>query len=149
MRFQTDIQLSGRTATGIEIPADVIEALSAGRKPVVKVTINGYSYSSTVARRGERYLVGVNADTRKRAGVAAGDRVEVEIELETGSREMSVPPDLAGAIEADPAARAFFASLTASQRKWFVLDVEQAKRPETRQRRIAKAIEMLRAGKKR
>ncbi len=149
MKFQTDIQLSGKTATGIEIPADLIEALGAGRKPVVRVTINGYSYSSTVARRGERYLVGVNADTRKRAGVAAGDRVEVEIELETGPREMSVPPDLAEAIEADPAAQAFFASLTASQRKWFVLDVEDAKRPETRQRRIAKSIEMLREGQKR
>lgn len=149
MKFQADIQLSGKTATGIEIPADVIETLGAGHKPVVRVTINGYAYSYTVARRGERYLVGVNADVRERAGVVAGDRVDVEVELETGSREISVPSDLAEAIEAEPAAQAFFDSLTTSQRKWFVLDVEGAKRPETRRRRIAKAVEMLRQGKKR
>ena len=149
MKFQADVQLSGKTATGIEIPAEVIDALGGGHKPSVTVTINGYTYSYTVARRGERYLVGVNADVRERAGVVAGDRVEVEIELETGSREILVPSDLAEAIEAEPAAQAFFDSLTASQRKWFVLEVEGAKRPETRQRRIAKSIEMLREGKKR
>lgn len=149
MKFQTDIQLSGKTATGIEIPPDVIDALGAGQKPAVRVTIGGYTYSSTVARRGERYLVGINAGTRERAGVAAGDRVEVEIELDTGSREAAVPPDLAEAMKAEPAAKAFFESLTASQRKWFVLDVEGAKAPETRQRRSARAIRMLREGKKR
>ena len=149
MKFQADVQLSGKTATGIEIPAEVIDALGAGHKPAVRVTMNGYTYSYTVARRGERYLVGVNADVRERAGVVAGDRVEVEIELETGSREILVPSDLAKTIEAEPAAQAFFDSLTASQRKWFVLEVEGAKRPETRQRRIAKSIEMLREGKKR
>lgn len=148
MKFQTDIKLAGKAATGIEIPADVIDALGAGHKPAVTVTINGYSYSYTVARRGKRYLVGVNADTRERAGVAAGDRVEVEIELETGSREIAVPPDLAEAIEADPAAQAFFSSLTPSQRKWFVLDVEGAKRSDTRQRRITKSVEMLSNGEK-
>jgi len=148
MKFETVVQLAGKTATGIEIPPDVIEALGGGRKPAVRVTINGYTYSSTVARRGERYLLGINADSRRRAGVAAGDRVEVEIELDTGSREVEVPPDLADAIQAEPAAAAFFGSLTASQRKWFVQDVEGAKQAATRQRRIAKSVEMLRAGTK-
>lgn len=149
MKFQTHVRLSGKTATGIEIPPEVIDAMGAGQKPAVRVTIGGYTFSSTVARRGGRYLLGINADTRERAGVAAGDRVEVEVELDTGSREVAVPPDLADAMKADPPAKAFFESLTASQRKWFVLDVEGAKQPETRQRRITKSIQMLREGKKR
>ena len=148
MRFETEIRLSGKTATGIEIPPEVIHALGAGHRPAVRVTINGHAFSYTVARRGGHYLVGVNADVRKHARVAAGDRVDVEIELETGSREMAVPRDLAEAIEANPDAKAFFESLTPSQRKWFVVDVNGAKQPETRQRRITKSVDMLSEGRK-
>jgi hypothetical protein len=83
VRFRTEILSTGRTATALEIPPEVIDALDAGRKPPVQVTIAGYTYRSTVASRGGRYLVGVNATNRERAGVAAGDVVDVDIELDS------------------------------------------------------------------
>jgi hypothetical protein len=147
--FRTVIRLSGKTATGIEIPPEVIDALDGGKKPPVRVTIAGYTYQSTVASRGGRYLVGINAENRERAGVSAGDTVDVGIELDTGSRELPVPPDLAEALRSEPEATAFFATLTPSQRKWFVLDIEGAKKPETRRRRVEKAVSMLREKRKR
>jgi hypothetical protein len=149
VRFRTEILSTGRTATALEIPPEVIDALDAGRKPPVQVTIAGYTYRSTVASRGGRYLVGVNATNRERAGVAAGDVVDVDIELDSGSREVEVPADFAGALDRAPEASGFFWTLTPSQRKWFVRDIEAAKKPQTRQRRIDKAIQDLREGRKR
>jgi uncharacterized protein YdeI (YjbR/CyaY-like superfamily) len=73
----------------------------------------------------------------------------VNVELDTEPREVSVPSDLAAELERDAKARDFFETLSYSQRKWYVLPIEQAKTDETRQRRIAKAIEMLREGRKR
>jgi hypothetical protein len=149
MRFQATLLLAGKTATGIEVPPEVVQALDAGKKPAVRVTLDGYSYRSTIARRGERFLVGVSAEHREHAGVAAGDLLNVELELDTEPREVSVPADLAAALDADSKARAFFESLSYSQRKWYVLPIEQAKTPETRERRIRKAIGMLCEGRKR
>jgi hypothetical protein len=149
MRFRAAIELHGRTATGIAVPAEVVEGLGAGRKPPVRVTIGGHTYRSTVASRGERYLVGVSAENRAAAGVAAGDEVDVDIELDTEPREIAVPADLAAALEADPTARDFFDRLSPSQKRWYVEPIEQAKTPETRDRRIAKAVVMLKEGRKR
>ena len=149
MRFQAKLLLAGKTATGIEVPPEVVQALDAGKKPPVRVTLDGYSYRSTIAPRGERFLVGVSAEHRERVGVAAGDLLNVELELDKEPREVSVPADLAAALDADSKARVFFESLSYSQRKWFVLPIEQAKTPETRERRIGKAVGMLREGRKR
>jgi len=149
VRFRTEILSSGKTATGIEIPREIVDGLNAGKKPAVRVTIAGYSYRSTIASRGGRFLLGLNATDRARAGVAAGDVVDVEIELDTGDREVDVPSDFAGALERERKAADFFATLTPSQRKWFVEDIEGAKKPETRLRRIDRAIQMLREGRKR
>jgi uncharacterized protein YdeI (YjbR/CyaY-like superfamily) len=113
------------------------------------VTINDHTYRSTVARRGERYLVGVSAANREAAGVAAGEELEVTIALDTEAREQAVPGDLAAALEAEPKAKEFFATLTPTQRGYFVSDVESAKREETRRRRVEKAVAMLREGRKR
>jgi Domain of unknown function (DUF1905)/Bacteriocin-protection, YdeI or OmpD-Associated len=124
VRFRTEILSSGKTATGIEIPHEVINALNAGKKPAVQVTIAGYTYRSTVASRSGRYLVGVNATNRERAGVAAGDVVDVDIELDSGGREVEVPADFASALDRDPKASSFFGTLTPSQRKWFVQGIE-------------------------
>jgi hypothetical protein len=137
-----------QTATGIEVPADVIAALGGGKKPPVRVKLGGYAYRSTIAPRGDRFLVGVSAEHRAGAGVAAGDVVDVELELDTEPREVSVPADLAAALERDRKAGEFFESLTYSQKKWYVLPIEQAKAPETRERRVKKAIGMLREGRK-
>ena len=139
MRFHATIDLHGKTATGIVVPAGVVEALGAGRRPPVTVTIGDHSYRTTVAARGDRFLVPVSAENRAGAGVAAGDEVDVEIVLDTASREVPVPRDLAAALDA--AARSAFDALTPSQRKWLVKSIEDAKRPETRRRRVEKTVE--------
>jgi Bacteriocin-protection, YdeI or OmpD-Associated/Domain of unknown function (DUF1905) len=149
MKFSTTILLNGKTATGIEVPTEVIEALGAGQKPPVRVTIGSHTYRSTVARRGERYLVGVSAENRAGAGVAAGDEVDVDIELDTEPREVAVPADFGAALDDDADAKGFFEGLSYSQKQWYVLPIEQAKKRETRERRVAKALDMLRDGRKR
>jgi hypothetical protein len=149
MKFQTTIQLAGKTATGIEVPAEVVDSFAAGKKPPVRVTINGKTYRSTIASRGERYLVGVSAENRELTGVAAGDTVEVELQLDTEPREVTVPPDLADELVSDPQAKRFFESLSFSQKQWYVSPIEQAKKADTRERRVEKALAMLREGRKR
>jgi hypothetical protein len=149
VRFRTTIQQSGKTATGIQIPEQVIEALGAGKRPAVTVTINGYTYRSTVAVVGGAYMVGVSADNRAGAGVAGGDEVEVDVDLDTAPREVSVPADFAAALDAAPAARRTFDGLSYSNKSWHVLQVEGAKTDETRQRRIAKSVDVLKQGRAR
>ncbi|MDX6581740.1 MAG: hypothetical protein QOI10_924 [Solirubrobacterales bacterium] len=148
MKFETTILLAGKTATGIEVPPEVVEGLDAGKRPPVKVTINDKTYRSTIAARGDRFLVGVSAENRELTGVAAGDRVEVGIEVDDEPRTVALPPDFAQALGAHPQARAFYDGLTASQKKAFVAPIEQAKKSETRTRRIEKAVGALREGRK-
>jgi Bacteriocin-protection, YdeI or OmpD-Associated/Domain of unknown function (DUF1905) len=147
MRFAATLELGGKTATGVRVPADVVEALGRGKRPPVRVTINGYTYRSTVAVYGGEFLLGVSEEVRKNAGVAAGDVVDVEIELDSAPRELAVPPDFAAALDAEPSARRFFDALSYSNRQRFVLSVDGAKTAETRQRRIEKAVATLREGR--
>ncbi len=149
MRFHTTILQSGKTATGIQVPAEVVDALGAGRRPAVRVTIRGYTYRSTIAVMGGRYMVGVNADNRAAAGVAGGDEVDVDLELDLAPREIEVPADLAAALDAVPAARATFERISYSNKSWHVLQVAAAKTDETRARRIAKSVEILGEGRPR
>ncbi|WP_410636094.1 YdeI/OmpD-associated family protein [Amycolatopsis sp. cmx-4-83] len=147
MEFRTEVLLGGKTATGLPIPDDVVEALGAGKKPAVTVTLGGHTYRTTVASRGGRFLVPLSAENREKAGVAAADEVTVGIALDTAPRELEIPPDLAAALAADDTARARFESLSYSAKQRFVLPIGQAKTEETRQRRVAKVITDLRAGK--
>ena len=149
VRFRTTILQSGPTATGIEVPPEVVEALGQGKRPPVTVTINGFTYRSTVAVMGGAYMVGVSAENRAGAGVKGGDEVDVDMELDTAPREVAVPPELAAALDAEPEARATFDKLSNSNKSWHVLQVTGAKTDETRDRRIAKSIEALRAGRQR
>jgi Bacteriocin-protection, YdeI or OmpD-Associated/Domain of unknown function (DUF1905) len=149
VRFRTTIQQSGKTATGIQVPEQVVEALGAGKRPAVKVTLNGYTYRSTVAVLGGRYMVGVSAEHRAGAGVAGGDEVDVDIELDTAPREVRVPADLAAALDAEPAARRTFDGLSYSNKSWHVLQVEGAKTDETRRRRIDRSVDILKQGRTR
>jgi hypothetical protein len=146
MRFRTTVELGGKTATGMRVPADVVEALGAGKRPAVRVTIGAHTYRSTIASRGGVYLLPVSAENRAGAGVTAGDEVDVTVELDTEPREVAVPDDLATALAGDPAAAQAFGALTYSHRLRHVLAIEDAKTPETRRRRIDKALEMLRDG---
>jgi hypothetical protein len=147
MRFRTTILQSGKTTTGIQLPDEVVEALGSGKRPPVRVTVNGYSYRSTVAVLGGVYMVGVSAEHRAGAGVAGGEEVEVDIELDTAPREVTVPADLAAALDDEPAARRTFDGLSYSNKSWHVLQVEGAKTDQTRQRRIAKSVDLLKQGR--
>ncbi|HEV3398359.1 MAG TPA: YdeI/OmpD-associated family protein [Actinomycetes bacterium] len=149
MRFRTTIVQTGKTTTGIEVPDEVMEALGSGKRPAVKVTVNGYSYRSTVASMGGRSMVSLSAEHRAGAGVAGGDEVEVDLEPDTAPREVTVPDDLAAALDAEPAARATFDGLSYSNKSWHVLQVTGAKTEETRQRRITRSVEALRQGRPR
>jgi Bacteriocin-protection, YdeI or OmpD-Associated/Domain of unknown function (DUF1905) len=144
VRFRTTILRSGKTTTGIEVPAELVARLGTTKRPPVRVTINGYTYRSTVAMMGGVFMVSVSAENRGGAGVAGGDEVDVELELDTAPREVAVPADLAEALEGDPDARKRFDSLSNSHKRAHVLAVEGAKTAETRQRRIARAISTLR-----
>jgi bifunctional DNA-binding transcriptional regulator/antitoxin component of YhaV-PrlF toxin-antitoxin module len=147
MKFAAELLLAGKTATGIRVPPKVVAELGSSKKPAVRVAIKGYSYRTTVATMSGEFMIPVSGEVRKAAGVEAGDKLEVNIELDTEPREVTVPPDFAAALKRDAAAGRFFAGLSYSNKRRFVLSVEDAKTPETRQRRIAKAVETLKAGR--
>lgn len=148
MHFRATLETEGKTATGINVPAEVVDALGGGKRPRVTVTINGqHTYRSSVAVLGGRYMLGVSAENRAAAGVEGGQDVDVELELDTAPREVTVPPDFASALAVDPAAKATFDGLSYSNKSWHVLQIDGAKTDETRQRRIAKSVKALRAGK--
>jgi Bacteriocin-protection, YdeI or OmpD-Associated/Domain of unknown function (DUF1905) len=149
MKFRTTIQQGDKTATGIRVPAAVVEGLASGKRPPVRVTIHGATYRSTVAVMGGEYWVGVSAENRALTGVKGGDEVDVEVELDDAPREVTVPADLAAALDAEPNARRTFDSLSYSNKSWHVLSIEGAKADDTRRRRIAKSVEMLREGRAR
>jgi hypothetical protein len=146
MRFSSTVELGGKTATGLEVPAEVVEALGAGKRPPVRVTVGGHTYRSTIASMGGRFLLPLSAERRAAAGVAAGDRVEVAVELDTEPRTVEVPADLAAALDAEPAARSRFDALPYSHRLRHVLAVEGAKAEATRARRVAAAVAALLQG---
>jgi hypothetical protein len=146
MEFRTTVVLGGRTATGLQVPDDVVTALGSGKRPAVTVTVGGYSYRTTVAPMGGAFWIPLAAEHREAAGVAAGDEVDVVIELDSAPREVPLPDDLAAAFDDDVRAR--FDALAFSHRKEWVRWVEEAKKPETRATRIERTVESLRQGKK-
>jgi hypothetical protein len=147
MKLHAKIEGTGKTAAGIEVPAEFVASLGTSKKPAVRVTINGYTYRSSIASMGGRFMLGVSNETRERAGVAAGDEVDAEIELDTAPREVMVPADFAVALGADGAARRFFDGMSYSNKRRFLIPIDEAKTPETRQRRIASTVDRLREGR--
>ena len=142
MRFRAEVETNGRTATGIRVPAEVVAGLDAGKRVPVTVTINGYTYRTTVAPYTGVYLIPLSAENREGAGVRAGEVVDVDIEHDTAPREVTVPSDLADALDA-AGVRAAFDSLSFTRRKEIVVGVEGAKKPETRRARIERAVTEL------
>lgn len=147
MKFSTTILQTGNN-TGIEVPPEVVEALGGGKKPAVSVTIGGFGYRSSIAVMGGKFLIPLSAERRAESGIKGGDAVEVELELDTQPREVVVPEDLSVALAGDALAKAFFETLSYSNKLRHVLSVTDAKTPETRRKRIDKAMDMLRSGKK-
>ncbi len=149
MRIRAKVHKGGKNTTGIEVPEEVLTALGSGRRPAVKVTINGYTYRSTVGTHDGRPMISLSADNGAKAGVEGGDEVDVDIELDTAPRVVEVPAELAAALDAEPAARATFDKLSNSNKSWHVLQLTGAKTEETKQRRIAKSVATLKEGKPR
>jgi hypothetical protein len=143
MRFSTTVELHGKTATGMAVPPEVVDSLGGGKKPAVSVTVGGHTYRSSIASMGGRFLIPLSAERRSAAGVAAGDEVEVDVELDIQPREVEVPADLAAALDAEPVARARFEALSYSNQLRHALAVDGAKTAATRQRRVAAAVATL------
>lgn len=147
MKFTTTILQSGNN-TGIVVPAEVVDGLGGGKKPAVIVTIGSYGYRSSIAVMGGQFLIPLSAERRAESGIKGGDAVEVELALDTQPRDVVIPEDLGAALAGDAGAKAFFETLSFSNKLRHVLSVTDAKTPETRAKRIDKAMDMLRAGKK-
>ncbi|MEO6868464.1 MAG: YdeI/OmpD-associated family protein [Ginsengibacter sp.] len=142
-KFKTTILTAGKTATGICIPDQIIESFNAGRKPPIKITLNKYTYRSTVAVMGGKYMVGVSADIREASGVKGGDTLTVEIELDTKERTVDLPEDFKRSLDKNLNAKEIFHALSYSKQKNHVTLIEQARTEETRKKRIDQFIALL------
>jgi len=149
MRLTAELLATGGNTTGFRIPDEFVTELGGGSRPKVAVTVKGYEFQSSIARMGGEFWLGVSAERRAAAGIAAGDVLDLGIELDTQERTVEVPEDFARAMADEPAAQATWEKLAPSHRKAHVDAITGAKAAETRARRIAKAIETLAAGKKR
>ena len=148
MKFKTKLlQAEGMNATGIQIPPKIIEGLGAGKRPKVVLKVKKHSYRSTVAVMGGKYMIGVPKEHREAAGVRAGEMIEVDLQLDTAPRIVEVPKDLAAALKKAKVADAFD-KLSYTHRKEHVRAINEAKAAETRARRIARCVEMLKAGRR-
>lgn len=146
--FETILSSSGNN-TGIPVPPHVIEQLGRGNRPPVLVTVNGYEYRSTVAVMGGQHLIGVSAAVRAATGLEGGDPISVTLQVVDSPREVDVPADFAAAMQERASARVFFDGLSNSLQRYHVDTINAAKSPETRQRRIDKAVELFVAGRQR
>lgn len=146
--FETVLSASGNN-TGIAVPDDVIEQLGHGKRPPVLVNVNGYVYRSTVAVMGGRYLIGLSAAVRAATGLKGGDPIRVTLRLADTPREVDVPADFAAALDAEEPARRFFDELSNSMQRYHVDNINAAKAPETRRRRMDKAVGLFLEGKQR
>jgi bifunctional DNA-binding transcriptional regulator/antitoxin component of YhaV-PrlF toxin-antitoxin module len=146
VKFRTRVLQARKTATGIEVPATIVTALGAGKRPKVAVTINGHTYRSSIAVMGGKYLVGISAEVREKTGIAAGDEIDVDIELDTAPRVVSVPYELRVAFERHPRAKRAFDALSYSRQQRYTLPIEKAKSDDTRERNVHKAIRELQKG---
>jgi bacteriocin resistance YdeI/OmpD-like protein/uncharacterized protein DUF1905 len=143
--FEATLEPSGRGGGGhlVEVPDDVVVKLGdAGRIPV-KASFNGVPYRGSIVRMGGVSVLGVLKAIIAQTGVRAGDTLRVVVENDAEPREVAVPDELAKALGRNRAAREFFGSLSYSHQREYVQWITEAKRPETRARRIDRSIEML------
>jgi hypothetical protein len=146
--FETTLTASGNN-TGIVVPDDAIEKLGGGKRPAVHVTINEYEYRNTIAVMGGQSLISVSAAIRKETGLKAGDPIRVSLKLADAPRAVEVPPDFQAALTKQKTALTFFTGLSNSLQRYHVDNINNAKTPDTRQRRIERAITLFLAGQQR
>jgi hypothetical protein len=144
MKFEAELESAGKTAAGFQVPAEIVEGLGGGGHPKVVVTVDGYTFRTSIAKMGDRYMFGVSGERRQETGLEVGQVHRVQLQLDTAPREIEVPDDLATALSAEPAAQAFFEGLSYSKQSWHVFQVTGAKKAETRAARVEKSVAMLR-----
>lgn len=144
MRFTAELESTGGQTAGFRVPEDVVDALGGGKRPKVSVTLNGYTYRSSIARMGGAYWLGVAQAHRVPAAVESGNDYEVEVELDTAERVVEVPPELAAGLAEDPEATAAWGALSYSNQRRLAEPIAAAKGEDTRARRVAKVIVDLR-----
>ncbi|MBO2448203.1 DUF1905 domain-containing protein [Actinomadura barringtoniae] len=149
VKFRAELEATGKTTTGFHVPESVVEGLGGGGHPKVVVTVNGFVFRTSIAKMGGRYLLGVSGERRKEADIAAGQVLDVEVELDTAPRTLEVPDDFAAALAAEPRAKEFWDTLSHSKQSWHVQQVTGAKKAETRVARIEKSVAMLSEGRAR
>jgi hypothetical protein len=140
MRIRLQLQATGGNTTGFEIPDSVVDELGGGRRPAVTASVPGHTWRTSIARMGDSFWLGVSAANRAASGLAAGDEVDLDVELDTAPREITVPADLVAALAAEPAAQAAFGALSYSNRRRIVQAIEGAKTAPTRERRVVKTV---------
>ncbi|BBH64088.1 hypothetical protein ACTI_07730 [Actinoplanes sp. OR16] len=149
MEFRAELQRTGGTTTGFQVADAIVEGLGGGGRPKVVVKVNGYEFRSSIAKMGGDYWLGVSAERRKDGGLEGGETYDVVVELDSAPRTVEVPEDLDAVLTMEPHVKAFWESLSFSNQRWHAEQITSAKTPETRARRLAKSLEMLRAGKAR
>ena len=149
MKLTAELQATGGNTTGFRVPDEFVAELGGGGRPKIVAAVHGYRWRTSIARMGGEYWLGVSAANRAGAGVTAGEVLEVEVTLDTAAREVEVPDDLARALAADPAAKAFWDTLSFSNKRYHVEQITGAKTDATRERRVAKSIQLLGSGKAR
>lgn len=149
MEFRAELQRTGGNTTGFPVADEIVDSLGGGGRPKVVVRVNGYEFRSSIARMGGDYWLGVSAERRAAAGIEGGEVYDVDVELDTAPREIEVPEDLAAALAAEPEAKAFWDRMSFSNQRWHAEQLTSAKTAETRARRLAKSLDLLRAGKAR
>ena len=145
-RFRVElIKDENSTATAIEIPFDVQKVYGTRARVPVRGTINGFAYRSSIMPMGGKHWMVVNKQIREGAKAKAGDMVSVVMERDDEPRTVETPADFARALKANRTAQAAWDKSSYTHRKEYVQAIEAAKRPETRARRIEKAIDELTA----
>ncbi len=149
LRFTTTLLARGPAAAVVLDEAQVAAVGEGRRRFPVVATVNGYAWRTSVAPMGGEFLVGLSRAVRAAAGAQAGDTVDVELALDTAPREVEVPEALAAGLARNPAARAAFEGMAYTHRKEYARWIAEAKREETRDRRVAEALKMLAEGRTR
>jgi len=142
MKFKTKIVQTGNN-TGIEVTEQLLGKLGGGKKPLVVVTVSGYSYRSAVGKMGNKFMISLSAENRKNARVNGGDVVEIDLELDTEPRIVVIPPELQKAFDNNKTVKMNFERLSPSKKKAIVISISEAKTEETKSKRIEKALEQL------
>lgn len=148
MKLKTKVIKTGKTSAGLIIPDDFIEKLGGGKKPKVKVKFNDYEYRGSIAFMHGNFWLSVTNETREKSGVEIDEEIVVDILLDDAPREVTIQEDFQKALDENPEAESFFQTLSYRNKRWYTMPIEAAKKTETRERRIAKSIDMLKEGKK-